>query len=145
MQEVAPPKAKLEQYIREGLTQQQMADRWSEEGNVSITRSTIAMAMSRYGLKSARPRDRYTDMIPWTLRTEHTMAAETRLLRLEARRRRGDDISERDRVWLSNWLTELDKDQKVLIYDDRTPRGWWYLPRTDEDDDIIRRPETAEK
>lgn len=101
------------------------------------------MAISRYGLKSSRPRDRYMDMLPWRLAPEHQDHPDARLLRFEARRRRGLDLNDRELTWLSGWLKKLDDEQAVIVYRPETTEGFWWVERTDDDDDLIRRPVEA--
>ena len=143
-QQVVPDPTQMRRYLAQGLSQREIAEQYEADTGIKVSRSAIGMAISRYGLKSSRPRDRYTDMIPWVLRPEHMHSAEARLLRFEGRRRRGLDLSDADLTWLNNWLAELDEDKKVVMYDERTPQGWWYVERTEDDDDpVIRRPVEA--
>lgn len=140
-QQVVPDPTQMRRYLEQGLTQAQIVEQWEEDSGARVSRSAIGMAIGRYGLKSARPRERYMDTIPWKLNPEHQASPEARLLRFEARRRRGLELAERERVWLNGWLAELADDGKVVMYDPRTVEGFWYVARTDEDDDpVIRRP-----
>lgn len=138
--EKVPNKQQLEKYLKMGLTQQQIADRWERDSGVRVTRSAIANAIQRNGLKSNRPRDRYMNMIPWTLAPEHRNHADARLLRFEARRRQGKPLNDREMTWLQSWLEELQDKNAVIMYDPRWPEGFAWVPREDTDDDIIRRP-----
>lgn len=136
-----PNKTQLEAYLRKGLTQQQIAEQWEKDSGVRVGRTAIANAISRYGLKSARPRDRHMELVPWRVKVEHRNHPDVRVLRLESRRRKGEPISDRDLTWLNNWLTALDEENAVVAYDPRLwPEGFAWVPRTKEDDDIIRRP-----
>lgn len=132
--QVVPSKTEMREYLRRGLTQKQIAE------IAGCSRSAISMAIERYELKSARPRARYMDLLPWKVSNEHRMRAQARLLRLESRRRQGKAIGERDRVWLNNWLTWLDDQNAVVMYDPDTKPGFFYVPREESDDDIVRRP-----
>lgn len=140
MKAIAPDKTQMRRYLDAGLNSTQIAEQYEQDTGIKVSPSTIRMAISRFGLKSARPLDRYTNMIPWELNPEHRMHADARLLRLEGRRRQGKDISDRDLTWLSGWLTKLDEEQAVIVYRPETPEGFWWVKRTDEDDDIVRRP-----
>lgn len=82
------------------------------------------------------------DTIPWTLKPEHMNSPEARLLRLEARVRRGLDLNPNEMTWWSNWRKELEEKGAVITYRPETEQGWWWIPRTEDDDDIIRRPAT---
>lgn len=140
MKAIVPEKTQLRRYLDQGLTQKQIVEQYESDTGIKCSRSAIAMAISRYGLTSARPRDRYMDMLPWKLAAEHQYLPEARLLRFEARRRRGLDLTERERKWLTTWLKMLDDKQAVVTYDPRTTEGFFLIPRTEDDDDIIRRP-----
>lgn len=140
MRQVVPSKRELERYLGAGMTQQQIAEDWSEKTNQSVSRSAIGMAIARYGLSSHKPRPRYEDLLPWKVKAEHRIHADARLLRLEGRRREGKPISAQDLTWLNNWLQELDDANAVIVYDPDTEQGFWWMERTAEDDDIIRRP-----
>lgn len=143
MKEVVPDKAQLRKYLAAGLTQKQIVEQYEKDTGIKVSRSAIGMAISRYGLKSSRPRDRYMDMIPWQLSPAHQDHPDARLLRFEARRRRGLDLNDRELTWLSGWLKKLDDEQAVIVYRPETTEGFWWVERTDDDDDLIRRPVEA--
>lgn len=143
MKTIVPDKTQMRSYLKAGLSQKQIVEQYEKDTGIKVSRSAIAMAISRYGLKSSRPRERYMDMIPWDVAMEHQHLPEVRLLRFEARRRRGLDVSDTDMTWLNNWLIELDDKNAVVTYDARTDQGFWLVPRTEDDDDIVRRPVQA--
>ncbi len=62
------------------------------------------------------------------------------MLRVEGRRRADRKLRETDRERLSAWLNMLEKNNAVVYYDPDTVAGFYYVPRVDEDTDIIRRP-----
>lgn len=130
-----PERAALEQLLGAGLTQKQIAERYQ------VSRSAIAMAISRLGLRSARPRERYMDTLPWTLSPRHRYDRDAKNLRLEGRRRRGLSLSDEEIQRLTAWRAELDRLNAVIVYDARTESGFYWLPRNESDDDIIRRPQ----
>lgn len=139
-QTVVPDQTQMRRYLDEGLTQAQIVERWEKDSGLKASRSAIGMAISRYGLKSSRPRERYMDMIPWKLEPEHMNVPEARLLRLEGRVRRGKDLTPTELRWLRGWRNELEEKGAVIVYRPETEQGFWWVPRTDEDDDIVRRP-----
>lgn len=136
----APDKTWLQRQARRGLTQKQMVDAWEEESGLRVSRSAIAMAMSRHGVEAAKPRPRYDDMLPWHVLDEHKYNAQARLLRLEGRRRKGGKLTERELKWLTTWRRELEVNNAVVIYDPQTDEGFHWVQRLDSDDDVIRRP-----
>lgn len=135
-----PGKTQLKRYLSKGLTQAQIAEAWEEDSGTRVSRSAIGMAIKRFGLGSAKPRPRYEDMLPWVVSNEHAMAYDARMLRLEARRRQGGEISEHWLKALTGWRRQLDEQNAVITYYSDTPEGFFWIPREDGDDDIIRRP-----
>lgn len=125
-QQVAPDKTQLGRYLAEGLTQQQIVDAWEADSGVRVSRSTIAMAIDRYNLRSAHSRPRYFEMIPWEVKTEHAHHNDARMLRLEARRRQGGNLTEKEARILTAWRVLLDERNAVILYDPQTEQGWWW-------------------
>jgi hypothetical protein len=136
-----PGKTQLKSYLAKGLTQGQIAERWEEDSGTRVSRSAIGMAIERFGLKSAKPRPRYEDLLPWTVRQEHQMAYDARMLRLEGRRREGLEISDHWLRALTAWMRLLREQKAVVTYDPDTADGFFWTPREETDDDIVRRPE----
>jgi len=135
--QVAPGKTELERYIRKGMTQAQIVEAWEEETGVRVSRSTIGMAIKRYGLHSAKPRPRHEDLLPWHVKDEHRNHTEARMLRLEARRRKGLPLSEADLKWVNGWRQQLLEKNAVVYYDPDLPEGFVWITRTNETD-IVR-------
>lgn len=139
-----PDKTWLQRHARRGLTQQQMVEAWEEESGVQVSRSAIAMAMSRHGVEAAKPRPRYEDTLPWHVLDEHKYNSQARLLRLEGRRRQGRSLNSKELQWLTTWRRELEAHNAVVIYDPETEDGFHWVQRTEADDDVIRRPQSSE-
>lgn len=140
--QVVPNKTALRAYLSQGLTQQQIVEAWKRDSGVTVSRSSIAMAIERYGLKSSHPRARYDDLLPWRVSLEHANAMEARLLRLESRRRAGQRITHAEERWLDGWLAELKEADAVIHYDPDTEQGFFWIPRADAapGSDLINRP-----
>lgn len=138
MKRIGPDKTQMEAYLSRGLTQQQIADQYEEDTGIRVTRSTIGMAIARYGLASNQKRERYDDLLPWRVSKDHAMDTEARLLRWEARRRRELPVPPDKVGWLDNWLKELDEKNAVVDY--RPELGFVWVERTEDDTDIVRRP-----
>lgn len=144
--QVVPDKTALKAYLSRGLTQQQIVDAWKRDSGVTVSRSAIAMAIERNGLKSSNPRARYDDLIPWRVRVEHKDAQEVRLLRMEARRRAGGTLSNSEIRWLMGWKEELHNANAVIHYDPDTEQGFWWVERLPEHgDDLIVRPKVSSR
>lgn len=129
---------------REGLTQHQMVEAWERDSGVRVARSTIAMAMARFGVDGARQWTRNTDLIPWKVQAVHKMNYDLRMLRFEGRRRRGEPLSEGDLQKLTSWMDDLkaacNGGGAVIHYVPTSQQGTHWVPREAEDDDLIRRP-----
>jgi len=139
--QVVPNKTELRAYLSQGLTQQQIVDAWKRDSGVTVSRSAIAMAIERYGLKSAHPRARYEELLPWRVAIEHRERTDARMLRLEGRRRAGQKLGEKEERWLDGWLEQLREQNAVIHYDRDTEQGFWWIPREPEHgDEIINRP-----
>lgn len=140
MRQVVPDATILRRYLDEGLTQAEIVEAWEKDSNVRVSRSSIGMAIDRYGLRSAHPRNRYEDLLPWKVLVEHRDHMDARMLRLEGRRRAGERLSHRDKVSLHNWLERLEAAGAVVHYDPDTPEGFHWVVPEEGDDDIIHRP-----
>lgn len=135
-----PNKTQMRRYLSRGMTQQQIVEAWMEDGGEEVSRSAIAMAIERYGLKSAHPRPTHEDMLPWTVALEHRGHIDARMLRLEGRRRKGMPLTESQQRWLDQWKAELERKNAVVHYERTTAEGFFWIPRTDEHgDDLIDR------
>lgn len=140
-----PDADQMRAYLDKGLTHAQISDAWLKDSGVRVSRSTVSMAIARYGLKDHSPRAhmRHEDILPWKLEPEHVYKPEARLLRLEGRRRAGHQLREDESRWLENWKAELKDAGAVIHYDPDTPEGFhWALvsdPRVVPYEDLIDR------
>jgi len=135
----APNKTQLKNYLAKGLTQEQIVEAWERDSNIRVSRSAIGMAIKRYELASSRPRPNYMEMIPWTVRREHQMHWDARMLRLEARRRRGEALTDKEKRDLTQWRSRLDEADAVVVYEPDSNEGFFWVQRLSTDDDIVRR------
>jgi hypothetical protein len=62
------------------------------------------------------------------------------MLRAEARRRAGKELTEADVNRLKNWMEMIKEEDAVVHYDPDTEEGFFYVPRQEGDDDLIHRP-----
>lgn len=128
-----PDKNKLAGYLDRKMTQAQIVAAWEDESGMRVSRSAIAMAIERYGLKSANPRPTYHDMLPWRIATEHQMHHDARMLRLESQRRAGKELDERDARHLNAWLEQLADSNAVVHYERDTEEGFFWVSRNEVD------------
>ena len=138
--QMVPSKEVLQRYADAGMTQAQMVTEWETSSNIRVSRSAIGMALARYGVVGQRRRrPRYENTVPWTVRTEHQKAYDLWMLRLEARRRLGESIDAGQLARLNSWRKDLQEQDAVIVYDPDTERGFFWVPRREDDDDIVRR------
>ena len=145
---LTPSKEQLKQYLAQGLTQKQIAEKWEEDSGQRVTRNAITMAMAREGLTPNNPVPRYTDLLPWKVKMEHLRHYHARMLRAESRIRRlkteKAKKADPDYRRLQSWKQDLADSNAVVMYDPETPDGFYWTYRQDGDDDIIRRPTATE-
>lgn len=132
-----PDKTTMRRYLAKGMTQQQIADAWLDETGEKVARSAIAMAIERYGLRSANPRPTYEELLPWTVAVEHRNHMDARMLRLEGRLRAGKSLNEQELRYLERWKEELAEANAVVYYDRDTSEGFFWVPRTKQHGDSL--------
>lgn len=131
---VLPEKSELEKMLRSGMTHQQIADAVAEQTGYPVSRSTVSAAIHRAGLSDANRR--YTNEIPWRVRTKHLNHYAVRMLRLLGRRRAGLDMSPDMVTRLENWLDMLRETHSVVTYLPDTNEGFFYVDGDFTDDGI---------
>ena len=128
-----PDADQLRAYLDKGLTHAEIAEAWLKDSGISVSRSTISMAVARFNLTDHSPRAhiRHKDLIPWKLEQEHVYKPEARLLRLEGRRRAGHQLRDDEIRWLENWKAELAAANAVVHYEPDTDEGFYWVDRDD--------------
>lgn len=125
----APDRAALLRYAAEGLTQQQMAERWTKESPYRTTRSAVAMALKREEIPPVRPRPRYEEEIPWRVAERHQRRTDAQMLRLWARRKHGKQVVGDEALRLNRWLGRLEEQDAVIVYVSDTEEGFFWIAR----------------
>ena len=125
---ISPTPKELEAYLRDGLTHDQIVDEVYEATGVRLQRGTISSAIARAGLAE---QIRYTDELPWTVRSEHQRDYPAKMLRCLARRRRGEPITDTESKRLDSWLARMERDGTVVVYDPEY--GFAYGERSPDD------------
>lgn len=125
-------------WFEEGRTYDWMSQQYLEKYNIETVPSLWGNFRRRRGL--ARRITRNDELIPWFVKEEHRWAYPLAMLRVEARRREGRELRETDRTRLDSWLLMLEEQKAVVHYDPDTEEGFFYVPRTKADQDIIRAP-----
>lgn len=127
-------------WFEEGRTYEWMVDEYRRKYNIETVPSMWGNFRRRKGL--ARRINRDDELIPWAVKLEHRYDYPIMMLRQEARRRAGFDLTDEQLHALDAWKRGMERDRTVLHYDPDTERGWFYVPaRPGVDTDLIREPE----
>ncbi|AFO10894.1 immunity repressor [Streptomyces phage phiELB20] len=126
-------------WFEEGRTYAWMIAEYKRKYGIDTVPSMWGNFRRRRGLDRRIVRD--DDLIPWFVKEEHRWAYPLAMLRAEARRRAGKELTETDTSRLASWLDMLKDENAVVHYDPETDEGFFYIPRQPEDDDIIHRPD----
>ncbi|HYF74616.1 MAG TPA: hypothetical protein VD864_17435 [Nocardioides sp.] len=127
-------------WFEEGRTYAWMAEEYRTKYGISTVPSMWGNFRRRKGLD--RRLERNDDLIPWAVEKQHRWAYPLMMLRTEARRRAGMEVSGGMLDRLERWLERMTADQTVIHYDPATEEGFSYVPRrADLDVDLIRVPE----
>ena len=120
-----PPDSELEKMLNEGLSHQEIRDEIERKFHISVSRSTVSVALMRAGLTEEG--HRYKDTLPWRLRMEHVTEYPARMLRLLGRRRKGNPLDRREEVRLNSWLDMLERERVIVAYAPNTDDGFHYV------------------
>ncbi|MFE0964047.1 hypothetical protein [Streptomyces fungicidicus] len=126
-------------WFEEGWTYAEMTEEYRQKYNIEMKPSAWGNFRYRKGLDRRIARD--DELIPWAVKKEHRSLYPLMMLRLEARKRAGLPNDEDKTKRLESWRAMLEEENAVVHYDPDTADGFFYVPREDGDDDIIRRPE----
>lgn len=130
--------AEIKRWIEEGRTYPWMVEQYREKYNIEVVPSFFGNFRLRRGLKPRLVRDE--TLMPWAVNREHRWLFPAQMLRAEARRRAGVELTPGQLAELEPWLARLAERDLVVHYDPETPEGWWYIKRQPGDADIIHVP-----
>jgi hypothetical protein len=133
----------VKRWFAEGKTYAEMTAIYREAYNIEMTPSAWGNFRRRHGL--ARRFARNDELIPWKVDKDHEYAYPLTMLRVEARIREGLPVSDASKVRLENFKRMLEEGNLVVQYEAGTPDGFYYVPRTKGDTDLIHRPDRATK
>ncbi|MEV0437799.1 hypothetical protein AB0I84_00715 [Streptomyces spectabilis] len=129
------------QWFFEGKTYAWMIETYKEKYNTETTKAMWSTFRRRK--KLPRRNVRNAELIPWKVEEEHRYEYPVMMLRAEGRRRAGKKLTETDEKRLTSWKKELRAKGLVVHYDPETPDGWFLIPRTEDDDELIHPPAVA--
>ncbi|MFI2783089.1 hypothetical protein [Streptomyces sp. ALB3] len=130
--------AEVIRWFEEGRTYQWMIDEYRRKYGIDTVSSMWGNFRNRRGLERRITRD--DDLIPWFVKVEHRQQYPLVMLRAEARRRDGRELTESSRTRLDSWRRMLAQEDVVVHYDPETADGFSYVPRRAGDHDLIRQP-----
>ncbi|MBO0896138.1 hypothetical protein [Arthrobacter sunyaminii] len=137
-----PNSTTLRQLRKQGLRLIDIAEQYG------VTEAAVWRALDRAGF--TKERATYKDVLPWEIADEHKTTAVMDRFRAIAKQKSGGKLSPEEDRLLADWLRELaDNDVVVNYHKDAPPNaasrkgGFYYVPRTDADQWLIREPGTA--
>lgn len=130
----------LRRLVAAGMTQQQIADWTLENMGNDVSRSAIGQAMIRCGLRSANPRDRYVEELPWRVLDRHGQHRLAKRLRLLGRENAGRPLAKDEQGMLRKFKEGLDRANASVHYDPDYPEGFIATPRR-EGETYVRYPD----
>jgi transcriptional regulator with XRE-family HTH domain len=135
-----PDGTTLRRLRTQGWTQKEIADTYH------VSESAVWKALMRAGYASPAPT--YRDVIPWEIDDAHKATSIMEKFRAIVKQQKGAPLRPEEASQLERWLAELEKNNVVVNYHPDAPAnaasakgGFYYSPRTPEDDWIIRRPQ----
>lgn len=109
-----------------GMSHAEIAEVVTQKTGYKVARSTVSAALSRRG--ETGPLKKWTEEMPWEVKSEHSSHYAARMLRALGRRRAGlgnaVDLDKR----LDAWLARLAEDQAVVVYLPDSEDGFYYIP-----------------
>jgi lipopolysaccharide export system protein LptC len=128
---ILPDNATLKRWrVDEGLSIKAITERVYDLTGEKVGSSTVSVALARAGISPSLPR--YHEEIPWTVRAEHAMAYQARMLRDLGRRRAGKDLREDEARRLDSWLAKIKANNAVVAYD--PDYGFFYVEADEKGD-----------
>lgn len=110
-----------------------------------VTEAGVWKALERAGF--TKERATYKDVLPWDISDDHKSTAIMDRFRAIVKQRAGGELSDREERLLHEWLNELAENDVVVAYHKQAPPnsasrkgGFYYVPRTEQDEWIIREP-----
>lgn len=134
-----PDKATLRRLRTAGWTQRKIAETYG------VSESAVWKSLMRAGY--TEPLATYKDILPWEIADEHKTVAVMERFRSIVKQRKKAKLRPEEATRLKQWLRDLEENGLVVAYHKDAPPnsasakgGFYYIPKTDQDDWIIRRP-----
>lgn len=134
-----PDNATLRRLRTQGWTQRKIAETYQ------VSESAVWKALMRAGY--TQPLATYKDIIPWEIADEHKTVAIMERFRAIVKQKKGAKLRPEEETRLIQWLRDLEANGLVVSYHKAAPPnsasskgGFFYVPKSEQDDWIIRRP-----
>lgn len=134
-----PDRATLRRLRTAGWTQRKIAETYG------VSESAVWKSLMRAGY--TEPLATYKDILPWEIADEHKTVAVMERFRSIVKQRKKAKLRPEEAKRLKQWLRDLEENGLVVAYHKDAPPnsasakgGFYYIPKTDQDDWIIRRP-----
>lgn len=136
-----PDTATLRRLRTQGWTQRQIAEEYG------VSDGAVWKALMRAGYTEPQPT--YKNVIPWEIAEPHKAVAIMERFRSIVKQKKGVALRPDEEYQLNRWLHDLKANNLVVAYHPDAPPntastkgGFYYVPKSPEDDWIIRRPTT---
>jgi hypothetical protein len=134
-----PDTTTLRRLRGQGWTQKQIAETYG------ASESAVWKALMRAGY--IEPQVTYKDILPWEIDEAHKATAIMERFRSIVKKKKGAALRPDEELLLNRWLKDLEANELVVAYHPEAPAnsastkgGFYYVPKTADDDWIIRRP-----
>lgn len=127
----------IQRWFEEGRTYRWMAEEYLRKYDIQASPSMFSQLRRRMGWDGRQASS--NELVPWAVRPEHRWANALQMLRAEARRRSGREMSPIMAARLESWKESLGEMDAVVHYEPDSQQGFWYVPR-EGDEDLVRRP-----
>lgn len=136
-----PDSTTLRRLRAQGFTQKEIAETYG------ASESAVWKALQRAGY--INPQKTYKDILPWNISEAHKATAVMERFRSIVKKEKGAPLRPEEEAQLQRWLDDLHANELVVNYHPEAPAnsastkgGFYYVPKTEDDDWIIRRPTT---
>lgn len=134
-----PDSTTLRRLRAQGFTQKEIAETYG------ASESAVWKALQRAGYTN--PQQTYKDLLPWDIDEAHKATAIMERFRSIVKQRKGAPLRPDEQVLLDRWMDDLKANNLVVNYHPEAPAntastkgGFYYVPKAETDDWIIRRP-----
>ncbi|KAD3515025.1 hypothetical protein GD627_11995 [Arthrobacter yangruifuii] len=136
-----PDNTTLRQLRAQGMRLIDIAEKYG------VTEAGVWKALERAGFTETRAT--YKDILPWEIADEHKSTAVMDRFRSITKQKAGGELSAHEAKLLEDWLQDLAASDVVVAYHKDAPPnsasrkgGFYYVPRTEQDEWIIREPKS---